>query len=231
MGDIRPAPTTLSRRRRSGRHDESIDERDGSGAFMSRRPSDFVRGRAFEALVNSALGRFGDLPIPYDTPVVHAVGSDADRLLLIGTGAVRGLGVTSNDLGLGGQLARRLPPLTGRGVDLELAGTTTLLIHQAAGLLDRYDISRFDAVIMFMGMRDAVSLTGPKDWRRDMRHLLGAACRVPQVFVVGIPDFTAYLDIPEYAKRAIRRRATRLNEESRRLTADVPGAEFVPFDP
>jgi len=188
-------------------------------------------GHAFEAMVNSSLSRFGELPIPHDTPIVHAVGPDADRLLLIGTGAVRGLGVTSNDLGLGGQLARRLPPLTGRGVDLELASTTTLLIHQAAGLLDGYDISRFDAIIMFMGMRDAVSLTRPKDWRRDMQHLLGAASRVPQVFVVAIPDFTTYLDIPKYAKRPIWRRATRLNEESRRLTAEIPGAEFVPFAP
>ena len=198
---------------------------------MTRRPADYLRGRAFEAMVNSSLSRFGDLPIPYDAPVVHAVGPDADRLLLIGTGTVRGLGLTSNELGLGGQLARRLPPLTGRGVDLELASTTTLMIRQASGLLDGYDTSRFDAIIMLMGLRDAVSLTGVKDWRRDMQHLLEVASRVPQVFVVAIPDFTTYLDIPPYAKRAIRRRIARLNEESRRLAADIPGVEFVPFDP
>lgn len=146
---------------------------------MTRRPADYLRGRAFEAMVNSSLSRFGDLPIPYDAPVVHAVGPDADRLLLIGTGTVRGLGLTSNELGLGGQLARRLPPLTGRGVDLELASTTTLMIRQASGLLDGYDTSRFDAIIMLMGLRDAVSLTGVKDWRRDMQHLLEVASRVP----------------------------------------------------
>src|SRR3954454_3838906 len=150
---------------------------------MSRRPADFVMGRAFEAMVKSSLSRFGELPIPHDTPVVHAIGPDADRLLLIGTGAVRGLGVTSNDLGLGGQLARRLPPLTGRGVDLELASTTTLMIRQASGLLDGYDTSRFDAIVMIMGLRDAVGLTSVKDWRRHMRHLLEVASRVPQVFV------------------------------------------------
>jgi GAF domain-containing protein len=198
---------------------------------MTPGPAAFVLGRAFEAMVNSSLSRFGDLPIPYDTPVVHAVGPDADRLLLIGTGTVRGLGITSNELGLGGQLARRLPPLTGRGVDLELASTTTLLIHQASGLLDGYDASRFDAIIMMMGLRDAVSLTSLKDWRRDMKHLLEVASRVPQVFVVAIPDFTSYLDIPSFAKRAIRRRAARLNDASRRLAAEMPGVDFVAFDP
>jgi len=198
---------------------------------MSRRPADAVLGRAFETMVNSALSRFGDLPIPHDAPVVHAVGPDADRLLLIGTGAVRGLGLTSNELGLGGQLARRLPPLTGRGVDLELASTTTLMIRQAAGLLDGYDTGRFDAIIMLLGLRDAASLTSPQDWRRDMRHLLEAASRVPQVFLLSIPDFTVYLNLPPYAKRRIRRRSARLNEESRRLAAGMPGVEFVPFEP
>ncbi len=193
-----------------------------------RGPAAFVVGRALEAMFNRSLSRFGDLPIPHDIPVVHTVGPDADRLFLIGTGTVRGLGVTSNELGLGGQLARRLSPLTGRGVDLEMASTTTLLIHQAASLTEGYDTSRFDAIIMVIGIRDAVSLTSLADWRRDMRELLEAASRVPQVFLVAIPDFTTYTDLPLYAKRIIRRRAARLNDESRRLAADMPGVEFVP---
>ena len=193
-----------------------------------RGPGAYVAGRALEAMFNRALSRYGDLPIPHDAPVVHTVGADADRLLLMGTGTVRGLGVTSNELGLGGQLARRLSPLTGRGVDLELAGATTLMIHQAVGMIDGYDTSRFDAIILVMGIRDTVSLTSPADWRRDMGQLLEAASRVPQVFLVAIPDFTAYTDLPLYTKRLIRRHAARLNDESRRLAADMPGVEFVP---
>jgi lysophospholipase L1-like esterase len=188
----------------------------------------FVVGRALEAMFNRALSHYGVLPVPHDTPVVHTVGPDADRLLLIGTGTVRGLGVTSNELGLGGQLARRLSALTGRGADLELGGATTLMIHQAVGMIDGYDTSRFDAIILVMGIRDTVSLTSPADWRRDMRQLLKAASRVPQVFLVAIPDFTTYTDLPLYAKRIIRRRAARLNDESRDLAADMPGVEFVP---
>jgi hypothetical protein len=197
---------------------------------MSRRPLDAVIGRAFEAMFNRALSRYGDLPIPHDTPVVHAMGPDADRLLLIGSGTVRGLGVTTNDLGLGGQLARRLSLLTGRGVDLELAGSTTLMTRQAAELIDDHDISRFDAVILVMGIRDAVGLTNPKDWRRDMRHLIEVASQVPQVFVVAIPDFTRYTDLPQAIKRAIIRHTARLNKVSRRLVDAIPGAQFVPVD-
>lgn len=192
-----------------------------------RGPVTFVLGRAIEAMFNSALSRFGDLPVPRDTPVVHAVGPDADRLLLIGSGTVRGLGVTANDLGLGGQLARRLSPLTGRGVDLELAGAVTLTARQAAELIEGYDISRFDAIILVMGIRDAVTLTTARDWRRNMRRLLDAASRVPQVFVVAIPDFTRYTDLRPSIKRIILRHAARLNDESRRIVATVPGAQFV----
>jgi hypothetical protein len=181
-------------------------------------------------MFKSALSRFGALPIPNDNPVVHAVGPDPDRLLLIGTGTVRGLGVTSNQLGLGGQLARRLSPLTGRGVDLEMASTTTLLIHQAASLIGGYDTGRFDAIIMVIGIRDAVGLTSPADWRRGMAKLLEAVSRVPKVFLVAIPDFTAYTHLRPFAKRLIRRHAARLNDESRRLAAAIPGVVFVPVN-
>jgi hypothetical protein len=196
-----------------------------------RGPVAYVLGRALEAMFARALSQYGTLPIPHDTPVVHTVGPDADRLFLIGTGSVRGLGVTSNELGLGGQLARRLSPLTGRGVDLELASTTTLMIHQASGLMNGYDTSRFDAIIMVVGIRDTVSMISPADWRRDMEQLLEAASRVPQVFLVAIPDFTTYTDLPLSAKRIIRRHAARLNDESRRLAAATPGVVFVPVDP
>jgi len=195
-----------------------------------RGPTSYVMGRAFEGMFASALSRYGDLPIPHDTPVVHAMGPDADRLLLIGSGTVRGLGVTTNDLGLGGQLARRISALTGRGVDLELGGATTLLTRQAAELIDDYDISRFDAIILVMGIRDAVALTNPTDWRRDMRRLLEAASQVPQVFVVAIPDFTRYTDLRPIVKRAIIRHAARLNDVSQRLVEAVPGAVFVPVN-
>lgn len=193
-----------------------------------RRPVAFVRGRVLEGMFTSALSRFGELPIPHDTPVVHGVGPDADRLLMIGSGTVRGLGVTANDLGLGGQLARRLSPLTGRGVDLELAGATTLTVRQAADLIEGYDTSRFDATILVMGIRDAVSQTNPADWRKNLRRLLAGLSRMPKVFVVAIPDFTKYTDLWPSVKRMIMRHADRLNGESRRLVADLPGVEFVP---
>jgi len=195
-----------------------------------RGPRAYLMGRALEAMFKSALARYGELPIPHDTPVIHTVGPDADRLLVIGTGTVRGLGVTSNELGLGGQLARRLSPLTGRGVDLELASATTLMIHQAAELIDGFDTSRFDAIILVMGIRDSVSLTSQADWRRDMQRLLESVSRVPQVFLVAIPDFTTYTDLPPYAKRVIRRHTARLNDESRHLAASTPGVEFVPVN-
>lgn len=198
---------------------------------MIRRPAVVVVGRALEAMVNLSLTRYGHLPVPQDSPVVHATGPDPDRILLIGSGAVRGLGITSNELGLGGQLARRLAPLTGRGVDLELASTPTLMLRQTPDLLDGYDTSRFDAIIMLLGLRDAVGLTDQNEWNRDMQRLLEVASRVPQVFAVGIPNFSEYLDIPSYAKRAIRRHGMRLNDVTRTLADGMPGVEFVTFEP
>ncbi|MES1212821.1 MAG: GAF domain-containing protein [Leifsonia sp.] len=198
---------------------------------MSRSPVDAVVGGALDAIVNSSLVRHGELPVPQDKPVVHSAGPDPDRILLIGDGAVRGIGITSNDIGLGGQLARRLTPLTGRGVDIELAGTTTLIAAQAAALLDGYDTSRFDAIVLLLGLRDAVRRTRLPEWRRDMGELLRIASLVPQVFVVGIQDFTMYLDVPPLAARLIRAHRARLNTATRVLAAARSGVEYVPLEP
>lgn len=194
-------------------------------------PVRFVARRALGAMVNASLSRYGALPVPQDSPVVHAAGPDPDRLLLIGTGTVRGLGVTSTQLGLGGQLVRRIAALTGRGADIELASTVNLTIRQVPEMLAGHDTSRFDATILMMGMRDVIAMTSVRRWRAGMRRLLEAAARVPQVFVVAVPDFAAYLEVPPAAARIMRRHGDRLNDATREITAGLPGVEFVPFSP
>jgi hypothetical protein len=204
---------------------------DVGARHVSRRPVDAVVGRALDTIVNASLVRYGELPVPQDAPVVHSAGPDPDRILLIGTGAVRGMGISSNEIGLGGQLARRLTSLTGRGVDVELASTTTMIANHAVGLLDGYDTSRFDAIVLLVGLRDATRLTRLSEWRRDMTQLLTIASRVPQVFAVAIPDFTMYLEIPALAARLIRTHRARLNAATRVVAASLAGVDYIPLEP
>ena len=198
---------------------------------MIRRIAHFVARHALEAMVDASVESHGRLPIPTDAPVVHTVGPDPDRMLIIGGGTVASIGVASHELGLGGQLARRLTMLTGRGVDLEVASSYTLSFGQAAAVVDGYDLDRFDAVILMMGAREAVGWAPVREWGRGLRMLLDTLSTVPQVFVVAVPDFTAHVALPPVIARATVRRIARYNAEARSISWGTPGVEFVPFSP
>ncbi len=198
---------------------------------MIRRIAHFVARHALEAMVDSSLESHGHLPTPIDAPVVHTVGPDPDRMLIVGGGTVAGIGVASHELGLGGHLARRLTMLTGRGVDLELASSYTLSFGQATALVGSYDLDRFDAVILMMGAREAVGWAPVEEWGHGLRMLLDALSTVPQVFVVAVPDFTAHVALPPVIARATVRRIARYNAKARSISQGTPGVEFVPFAP
>ena len=198
---------------------------------MIGRIAHFIARPVLEAMVDSSLRRHGRLPTPPGAPVVHAVGPDPDRMLMIGGGTVQGIGVASHELGLGGQFARRLSMLTGRGVDLELASSYSLSFDQAVTLLGSYDLTRFDAAILMVGAREAVGWAPVEDWGRGLRLLLDAVSKVPQLYVIGLPDFTAHVALPAIIARATVRRIARYNAEARSIAQGMPGVKFVPFDP
>ena len=198
---------------------------------MIRRIAHFVVRHALEAMVDASVESHGQLPMPSDDPVVHTVGPDPDRILMMGGGTVAGMGVASHELGLGGQLARRLTMLTGRGVDLELASSYTLTFGQARAMVATYDLERYDTVVLMMGAREAVGWAPVSEWAHGLRLLLDSLSTVPQVFVVAVPEFTAHVALPRIISRATVRRIARYNAEARSISQSTPGVEFVPFSP
>ncbi|HEY4153184.1 MAG TPA: GAF domain-containing protein [Pseudolysinimonas sp.] len=187
--------------------------------------------RVLEAMVDSSVERHGRLPMPTDAPIVHSVGPDPDRILMIGGGTVAGIGVASHELGLGGQLARRITWMTGRGVDLELASEYTLTFAQARSRVALYDLERFDAVVLMMGAREAVGWAPVHEWRSGLEDLLDTLTPVPRVFVVAVPDFTAHVALPRIIQRETVRRIGLYNAEARLVSEEAPGVRFVPFIP
>ncbi|MDH2443387.1 GAF domain-containing protein [Amnibacterium sp. CER49] len=133
--------------------------------------------------------------LPTDDPRVSASGPDPHQLLLLGAEASLLHGVRCHGLGVAGQLARRMPPFTGHGADVEVVPMRRL----AASALDRglhgRDVAHVDA---------AVVVAGPAPLRRGsanrLRDLLAELCRrlpagVPVVaaIVTGDPSPQALL--------------------------------------
>ena len=179
--------------------------------------------------------RLRALPQPVDAPHVHAHGTDPDRVLLFGSGPAVGFGVLSHDLALPGQLARQVSALTGRGVDLDVVGDPDMTAQSALGALSALNLWRYDAIVLTIGVNNAVVLTPVAVWREAVRELLEyIAEHVPhstRVLLVAVPPLRAIDTFMRFASRLADRHARVLNTESRKISAGFEQTVFVPFAP
>lgn len=174
------------------------------------------------------------LPTPSDAPLVHAPGSDSDRVLLVGAGVAVGYGVMSHDLALGGHLARALSAHTGRGASVDILGRRDMAPSNTRTYLAGLDLARFDALVLVLGGLESMTLMPPVLWRRQLRQLLvdlqTMAPASLKIFVVEVG--TPLLDgIPRFARSLIQRHVERLNEQSKLLCAEFDIVTYVTFAP
>lgn len=179
--------------------------------------------------------RLRQLPRPIDAPHVHAQGSDPDRVLIFGSGPAVGFGVLSYDLALPGQLARQLSALTGRGVDVDVVSDPDITAQSSLAAISPLNLWRYDAIVLTVGVNNAIVLTGVKAWRTAVRallqHIAEHAPRHTRVLVVAIPPLRAIDTFMRFASRLADDHGRLLNDELRKIVATVPQATFVPFAP
>ncbi len=185
----------------------------------------FLRGR-----YTAVGGRLG-MPRPDDAPTSHAPGIDPDRVLVFGNGAAVGWGVRSHDLALPGQLARRVATTTGRGIDVDLVADPLLTIRTAAEAVPVARLAAYDAVVVVIGMSDALRLTSERKWRAGMWQLLETLTTNVHdgagILVVGVstPSSIKVFDMKEGS--VVDDHAAALNAITRELCRTRVGVEFV----
>ena len=111
-------------------------------------------------------------PRPDDAPSAHAPGTDPDRVLVFGNGPAVGWGVRSHDLALPGHLARRLSALTGRGADVDALADPHVTVATAHELAASRPLRGYDAVVVVLGMSDALQLLPGHRWSSHLCALL-----------------------------------------------------------
>jgi hypothetical protein len=170
-----------------------------------------------------------------DAPHVHAPGADPDRVLLFGSGPAVGYGVLSNELALPGHLARQLSAITARGVDIDVVADPEVTIQGSLGLLREVNLWRYDAILLTIGVNNALLLTSAKVWRTAVRELLlHVSEHVPRrtrVLVVAVPPIRAIDSFTRLSGWIADQHAVVLNRETRRIVANFPHITFVPFSP
>ena len=179
--------------------------------------------------------RLRELPQPVDAPHVHAPGNDPDRVLLFGSGPAVGYGVLSNDLALPGHLARQLSAITGRGADIDVVADSEVTIQGSLARLQELNLWRYDAILLTIGVNNALLLTSVRVWRTAIRELLRYVTEhVPsstRVLVVAVPPIKALDTLSRLSSWIADHHSAVLNRETRRIVANYPSITFVPFSP
>ena len=170
------------------------------------------------------------MPVPEDEPRVLVDGPETQSVLLLGGIVAGSWGVTSHALGMAGHLGRMVHAMTRRGVDIEVRSVLPGSVSQVTGELDRIPLSRFDAIVTFVGGVETRSLWSSARWTRDMLALLDRlALLAPEVpvVVVGVTHLPDSLDVSRLLIRLVDRTTDALNAATRELVAEFPNVRFM----
>ena len=196
-------------------------------------PRAFVRSLT-AAWLGSSAASWRSLPVPDGPTVVTSPGDDPDRLLLIGSGIAVGYGTTTHEHALGGQLARQLTAITGRGTRVEVISAPDMPPADLRDLLVGKHLRALDAIIATPGGAESLLSLRPRAWRRQVDALLDfVAANAPaslHVFFPAIPAVPSTYRIPRLLAIAIRFASGRLNRQLRHACAVHTHATFLPLE-
>lgn len=175
------------------------------------------------------------VPRPTDIPQVHAPGTDSDRILVVGSGAAVGWGVLSHDLSLPGALARAVSARTGRGAVVDVIPDPAMTAETALGFLEDAKLWRYDAVVVMIGINDAIGLTSPSVWRQHIaalyKYIEDASSLSTSVFAVGIPPIRALRVYDAFIGGIAERHGSALNKCTQLVVEQLNRTTYVPFSP
>ena len=162
-------------------------------------------------------------------------GTDPLRLLLLGDSTIAGVGATTQQQGLAGNLGRELGERLGRGVEWRAVGESGAT---ARDLLERFVdeavSEHFDLAFLSVGANDALGLRSRAAFGRDIRTLvsrLRQASPECTILVSSLPAFFRFELLPNPLKRNLYRHSRSLEAEARRIVGATENAHMSPPPP
>jgi hypothetical protein len=175
---------------------------------------------------------FTSIARPADAPHAHSAGIDDDRILVFGGGPALGWGVSTHALALPGSLARALTARTRRGAYVDVVTAQPDTLRAALAAVDGLKPWRYDAIVVTVGVNEALTLISPRMWCRTLRELLQRierdAFRTTQILVVGILPIRSIPVFDGFFGAIADRHAHALNRETMRICEESPRMTYVP---
>jgi hypothetical protein len=173
------------------------------------------------------------IPRPTDAPHAHSSGVNDDRILVFGGGPALGWGVSTQGLALPGSLARALTARTQRGAYVDVVAARPDTVRSALGAIEGLKPWRYDAIVVTLGVNEALNLTSVRLWRRTLRELLPRLERdsfqTTQILVVGILPIRSIPVFDCLLGTIADRHARALNRELSEICAQLPRTTYVPL--
>lgn len=181
------------------------------------------------------LDSWANWPHAEDAPYNYIPGPGPDRVLLLGCHTPASLGVLTHQLGLVGCLSRQLRNITGRGIEMKASADVSMTLHDLVGRVQNLPPVRSAAVMVLVGLNDALRLTSLRGWKRDLHALSEAIRRDPvedvQILIIEIPPIGMLWTLSPLPRRVAARHARLLNETTRNFCRHLTPTTFVPFHP
>ncbi len=174
-------------------------------------------------------------PKPRDSPEIRSGDPSADRILLLGNGPCHGWGVLTHQLGLPGQLARALRTRTGRACDVDYVGAESMNVRSARAWLGDRDLESYDAVVIVVGVNDAIRHTPVATWRSALTDLIASITpRLrpdAKLHLVGMPPIRSIAGYDNLVGRLAEPQRRRLQDETTAIIRELGLPELIELGP
>ena len=158
------------------------------------------------------------------------------RLAVVGESTAAGVGVSSHDDGLVGNLAAQIAARAGRTVAWSVVGRTGATIADVGGRL----LPKLTAVmpaepwhlaVVVVGVNDVLGRTDPDDWARALSGVVDdLSVRAQRVAVTGVPPFERFPALPRALAGYLAARGRALDRASQQVTASRPRVTWIDTD-
>jgi len=183
--------------------------------------------------VRSRAKQFRGIPRPLPVGQSSSDGLDSDRILLVGAGLTVGWGTANHDEALPGRLARALTDLTERGADVDVVSDPLMTVDSVIERLANVTLRRYDAVVLVLGVNEAVSLMAERTWHRKLSvaldSLLADTLSSTRVFVVGVNPIRSVAQFDSRLGDFADAQAAALNAVSESICATHSRAVWIPL--
>ena len=161
-----------------------------------------------------------------------AAGASPLRLLIVGESTAVGVGVSTNETGLGGQTARALAGATGRPVAWRVLGRSGASAQKlVTEFIEPEPPIEADVVVVALGVNDTISLSPVGGWIAALESLLRrvrASSPDAAVVLSGVPPIQHFPALPSPLRHVLGLRAAVLDRAAIRWASAHAAVAHVP---